>query len=403
MIMVDAAVLGANTNKEVKDAIKKQHEWHQEVMEVTSAIRGDVDQLCQRQQESYQAGEKLFSDLKDTVDRLSKQQTKSRYAQMNATSAMNDSLREFNNRKDSQEAAEERKIVLNWLTTIDYAPQQIDFIDQRQAGTGQWLLDSPEFNAWLETEKQTLFCPGIPGSGKTILTSTVVEELNTRFENDKSIGIAYIYCDFQRQDEQKAKNLLASLLRQLTQGQSSLPESVKSIHDSYDDKRTQKWTGPSIIELLKTFQSVATRYSRVFIVIDAVDECQPDQRSREEVLSAIFKLQTDCKANVFATSRFIPDIIKKFGGSMSLEIRASREDIQRYIEGYIEKLPPFIERSQPLRVEIATAIADAVDGMQVTNQYSREESSLTGLGFSWREYISAHLSTRPPQRLSETH
>jgi hypothetical protein len=86
--------------------------------------------------------------------------------------------------------------VLDWLTLVDYGPQQTDYIRRRQPGTGQWLLDSPEFQTWLNTENQTLFCPGIPGAGKTILTSIVVEELTTRFSNDPTIGIAYIYCNF---------------------------------------------------------------------------------------------------------------------------------------------------------------------------------------------------------------
>ena len=51
MIMVDAAVLGANTHKEIKDAIKKQNEWHQEETQATSAIRDGVDLLHERQEE----------------------------------------------------------------------------------------------------------------------------------------------------------------------------------------------------------------------------------------------------------------------------------------------------------------------------------------------------------------
>ena len=63
-----------------------------------------------------------------------------------------------------------------------------------------------------------LFCPGIPGAGKTILTSIVVDDLTTRFSNDPSVGIAYVYCNFRRRDEQKAEELFASLLKQLMQG-----------------------------------------------------------------------------------------------------------------------------------------------------------------------------------------
>jgi Cdc6-like AAA superfamily ATPase len=108
-----------------------------------------------------------------------------------------------------------RDIILDWITAIDCDPQQSDFINRRQAGTGQWLLDSAEFQAWMEANKQTVFCPGIPGAGKTILTSIVIDELFTRFGNDENVCIAYIYCNFWRHDEQTAGDLLASLLKQL--------------------------------------------------------------------------------------------------------------------------------------------------------------------------------------------
>jgi predicted AAA+ superfamily ATPase len=77
----------------------------------------------------------------------------------------------------------------------------------------------PEFQKWLDTDRQMLFCLGIPGAGKTIFTSIIVEELTTRFSNDQTISIAYIYCSFKRQDEQKINDLLTSLLKQLARGQ----------------------------------------------------------------------------------------------------------------------------------------------------------------------------------------
>jgi Cdc6-like AAA superfamily ATPase len=132
-----------------------------------------------------------------------------------------------------------RQNILDWITPIDYALQQSDFISRRQAGTGQWLLDSAEFKAWVETDEQTLFCPGIPGAGKTILTSTIVEELFARFKNDGNVGIAYLYCNYRRQHEQSLEDLFASLLKQFIQEQPSIPDIVKTLYDRHRDKRTK--------------------------------------------------------------------------------------------------------------------------------------------------------------------
>ena len=113
---------------------------------------------------------------------------------------------------------------------MDYVSQQNDFISRRQEGTGQWLLESAEFQNWLGAGRKTLFCPGMPGAGKTILTAVVIDELTARFANDPNIGIAYIYCNFRRQDEQKAVRLLASVLKQLAQGRALLPDDVRAVH-----------------------------------------------------------------------------------------------------------------------------------------------------------------------------
>jgi len=37
---------------------------------------------------------------------------------------------------------QEYEAILQWLTRIDYASQQSDFIGRRQGGTGLWLLNS---------------------------------------------------------------------------------------------------------------------------------------------------------------------------------------------------------------------------------------------------------------------
>jgi hypothetical protein len=134
---------------------------------------------------------------------------------------------------------QKRQAILNWLSPVTYASEQSDYISRRQPGTGQWLLDSPQFQAWAVGSKQTLFCPGIPGAGKTILTSIMVEDLYSRYGNDGAIGIAYVYCNFKRHDEQKSEDLLAGLLRQLSQEQPCLPDNVEMLYNQHRINGTQ--------------------------------------------------------------------------------------------------------------------------------------------------------------------
>ena len=277
---------------------------------------------------------------------------------------------------------QEQQAILDWLAPVDYFPQQHDFFKQKQAGTGQWLLNSTEFRSWVETEKQTLFCPGIPGAGKTILTSVVIEELSTRFQNDSGIIVAYIYCNFKRQNEQTLDNLLSSVLKQLAQGRSSLPDSVKSLYNRCKSEKTR----PSVDKISKVLQSVAAEYSRVFILVDALDECRVNDSCRPKLLTEVSNLQAKCGVNFFATSRFIPDITERFKRDLRLEIRATKQDVQRYVEGHIDELPRFVRRDPDLQQEISAQIVEAIDGMYVA--FFQYRMPLMLLGFYLHDFIS---------------
>ncbi|KAM3075100.1 hypothetical protein ACMFMG_007443 [Clarireedia jacksonii] len=286
---------------------------------------------------------------------------------------------------------QEHETILEWLTPIDYTLQHRDCLEKRQPGTGQWLLDSAEYLSWLErhhffsqrlqgdfqqrqdsaayqswlkTNKQTLFCPGIPGAGKTITTAIVVNDLYARFQNDPDIGIAYIYCDFELQDEQKPKHLLASLLRQLIPS-SSMPNIVKSLYSQHKGKRERV----SIHDIRLALFHVVRAYSRTFIIIDALDERQVCYKGREDFLSYLSFLQKEAhsQVNVFATSRPLPDITwhfeEYFEGYLSQEIRAKDDDIHRYIDGQISHhRRPRISKYPDLQQVIRKEVVKAADG-----------------------------------------
>lgn len=198
--------------------------------------------------------------------------------------------------------------------------------------------------------------------GKTIISSIVINELTSRYSKKPGIGVAYIYCNFRLEDKQKVEDLLLSLLKQLSEGQQSLPAVVKELHNRHQPKKTR----PTCDEIFVSLQAVSRLYSRTFFIVDALDECRASDSCRKDFLRRLSDLQANHSIHLFATSRFIPDIEKEFQPDTTLEIRASREDIMSYLINHMQNLSSFNDWNEELQKEIIARIAEAADGMYVT-------------------------------------
>ncbi|KAN0070269.1 hypothetical protein V8E54_011850 [Elaphomyces granulatus] len=236
----------------------------------------------------------------------------------------------------STQKNEYRKKLLDWLSPIDYAELQGDTFHKRQKGTGEWFLKSTPFIEWLEGKEKTLFCPGIPGTGKTMIASIVTT----------------------RRDNQKVDHLLASLLGQLAVWQSVVPEFIRELYNKH--QRGEK-PRPSRNEILEALSNITKTYSRTFIVIDALDECKTNH-IRNELLSEVYKLQEGSDTRLMVTYR--PSIVPNPPSSArELEIRAYEEDIEEYLSGRMSELPSVVQDNNELQCKIKTRILGLVDGM----------------------------------------
>jgi AAA domain/Heterokaryon incompatibility protein (HET) len=255
-----------------------------------------------------------------------------------------------------EQKRQRRYDITDWISPIDFAAQQTDITSRRQEGTGVWLTDSPEFLGWLQGSNQTLFCPGIPGAGKTMIAAAAVDHLWTHVQ-DKDIGVAYIYCNYKTRADQKAANLAATILKQLIQGRPSVPEPVVNLYDRHADRGTR----PSLEEILNALQAVVSSYSKVYVVVDALDECLNHDRS--QLLAMLRNLQSKGHLSFMATSRFIPEVMQQFNLSPMLEVRASDSDVKLFIAGQMYLLPEFVQRDSQLQTAIQDGISTAVEGM----------------------------------------
>ena len=257
-----------------------------------------------------------------------------------------------------------------WISPTDYPAQQSDIIKRRQEGTGQWFLDAPEVAKWRSGAKATLFCPGIPGAGKTMVAAIAIDSLLKSIQ-DNSVGVAYIYCNYKDQREQDVTSILAAILKQLVQGRPSLAEPLTQLHKQHAHKGTR----PSADEISTALRSVISDLSTVYIVIDALDECRNDDGTRRWLLARIRDLQSKADIRFLATSRFLPDIIDEFKDSGRLEVQASDEDVRRFVAGQVHRLPNCIQRKHELQMLVLDKIAESVDGMCVFYSTSHQSAN----------------------------
>ncbi|RYP07260.1 hypothetical protein DL765_009212 [Monosporascus sp. GIB2] len=258
--------------------------------------------------------------------------------------------------RQDQDYAKHRRLV-EWISPTDYPAQQSDIIKHRQEGTCQWFLDSPEFAGWLGGSKRTLFCPGIPGAGKTMVAAIAIDHLLKTVRNS-SVGVAYVYCNYKAQEEQDTTSLLAAILKQLVQARPSTVEPVERLYEQHADRGTM----PSLNEVFGALRDVLPHYPTVYIVTDALDECR-DSDARRQFLAKLRELQAVQDIRLMATSRSIPEIMDEFREALSLEVQASNEDVKRFVAGQTYRLPKCIQRDPALQYMMQDKIVEVVGGM----------------------------------------
>lgn len=254
---------------------------------------------------------------------------------------------------------------LRWLTPFKYEEMHNRACEERLHGTGQWLLENPDFVAWRDQDavSNVIWAHGIPGAGKTVISSLVIDHLKEKFSG-QNIGTGYFYCAFNNQQSQSSATIVASLLKQSALLKPAAMECVTRLHE----KHANAGTYPHISELEVAFLSSIQDFQRFYLVIDALDECDAD-KSRGSILKVLKSFKTT-SLRIFVTSRPHPDNIRNlFQDSPEIAIEASGEDIERYIRAMIDESSraPRIMREVPgLKEEVISKIRDNAQGMYVT-------------------------------------
>ncbi|KFG86036.1 hypothetical protein MANI_029080 [Metarhizium anisopliae] len=239
----------------------------------------------------------------------------------------------------NEQQRKERDDILDLImSSPTYEDQHKDILKQRHPGTGQWFLESREFTEWLWGDCQSLYCPGIPGAGKTVLASIAIEHLRAQPIARRRRPVAFIYCNSQMQEEQSVRNLLCMNLHQLLSQCASIPVSVKAILESSMIFGEQ----PSIPRIIDAILEVIVEKGGSYLVIDGLDQLLKDgfqkpqryafQQTRETWNAAWLAIYRLCVNYV----RDDADLWKEVKADIIRAVKGSFLDAIRYLTPFKE-------------------------------------------------------------------
>jgi NACHT domain len=217
-----------------------------------------------------------------------------------------------------------------WLSAPDPFLKHQQVLKDHLAGTGLWFLEGEQYANWKTDDRSFLWLYGIPGSGKSVLCSAIVEDLLDDCQNDPGKAVAYYYFSFSSSQDQSLEPMLRSLIMQLSEKCLKAPKGLESLLPSEIGRRQ-----PSHNTLLAMLRTVIQALPYSYIVLDALDECKDDEELLK-VIETVAAWEIN-SLHMIVLSRDQQDIrscLEDFAGRndmISLQSSFVNEDIALYI------------------------------------------------------------------------
>ena len=216
------------------------------------------------------------------------------------------------------------KDILQWLTKVDPTSNHITACEKHEPGTGEWFINSREFSYWM-LPGRSLWLHGIPGAGKTVLFSTIVENVKSRCSSQSRC--IYFYFDFSDPSKQKVVNMLYSFLSQLSI--EHIHSDIRQLYESCG-KGTRE---ASIPQLTATLLAIIRDINSIYILVDALDESS----ERGALLDSIKTMCQSDNINMLVTSRNEDDLNATITSSMTYVIPIQNEHVDMDIQVHVER------------------------------------------------------------------
>ena len=259
-------------------------------------------------------------------------------------------------------ASEHRKII-EWLAGPDPWTNYNRALKSRTPKTGSWFIKSRAYADWVTTPGSLLWLHGIPGCGKTVLSSTILENVLELHDTKPNSAVLFFYFDFNDAERQRHEKMIRSMVCQLSRFCAN--SVLQNMYSSCSNGERQ----PTEEALLNTLRQLMTSLGDTYIILDALDECT----ERDELLADIEEIVSwkELNLHLLTTSRKEPDIeevltpLSDKRNRIAIQSALVDADIRTYIHGRLQtdrKLKRWQKHSN-VQMEIENTLTRKADGM----------------------------------------
>lgn len=228
-----------------------------------------------------------------------------------------------------------------------------------------WVLRNDDFLTWRNggTESSVLWVSGDPGKGKTMLLCGAIDELQ---KSSTPINLLFFFCQAADVRINRGTSVIRGLAYLLATQQDSLESHIRK---KYDKAGRPLFEDPNAWDALSDILANMLRdpaLKKTYLVIDAVDECEPDDLPC--LLEFVMQNSSSPLVKWAISSRNDPFIERRLAAHLSLRrlsLERNAENVSKAVDHYIENRVSelFSGREDPkLQGEIRAAMREQAQG-----------------------------------------
>ncbi|TGO49665.1 hypothetical protein BCON_0204g00190 [Botryotinia convoluta] len=280
-------------------------------------------------------------------------------------------------RSKEQERRDRQRRIISQMATVDCRNKHRRLQNIRHHGTGSWLAGVADYRNWKTQNKSSVMsCYGIPGSGKSVLVSSLIDGSKMFFPAETAIS--YYYCDYADKRTLSPSGLFSFISQELFRSMAKIPDALMNILEAeYPDETSSPGLDQTVALLIKAIDELPT----VAIFVDGLDELpESDRRLTFSILRRILNEVTS-PVKLFVSSR--EDITYLFQTSsdlttfkVHLQTKSVSPDIEAYVRHAIDELftsGDLVLGNLALKEDIFNVLRDGAKGMFLWVKFQLEE------------------------------